>query len=1451
MPPGKLWLVPHRGRTVFAEHEDATFAVIASAGFKGDEATVSCATAGLPSRAGDGKPRSDEPTVPQPMLLGRVVLPAVETPGFDSRLVTLRLRDIPPGDYRLAVVAGETRSELLPLTIVPWHSRSPFFVHTMSGCTGCWPTTDEGLAMLRNAGVEMGSCTGHTSILDTKMPRLDAEALKTLAGPAELAIRPAPNDLFLERLLRHQIRLIDLTPMRGPGLYLETLSYHHSYKPSVDRMVRHMQVFTQQTGDYPSFFGVNYSWFPALFGYAEGGVPCDAHVGDRNRALGEAVAQAGFRNPTRDERKWYHENKFSADPAARERALKIMQEAVDYGHAQMRLGFGHHNRLYNDAIRLVRHDIARTLFENAGHDAGKPTRHLFGDMSASCYETYTDFGNWPMSAAFTTDWAKGNFPGQPAWITTCWGTSAEGKMKDLFHAFGRGLDGGGVPMQAEAGLEELARRGTGMAFCGQYGTIATRAKPDARFAILATDAEQAFGDRTYYAYHALYCHLTRLGCAPAIVAEQDVPKAGIPAATKVLFIVRQQQPFVPETLKAIEAFQKAGGKIVMTGDCLAKVPDAIVVPKPIKHIWAMQGFGAKSHAALWEEFDANWRQPLADALAKTGVPPLATTDPDRAIVLCLDAPPLRYAVVIADAKGKHSDFFEPTEKLPVSLEGTGWTVRDLVKQTTLPGSEKGGRTEVLVDLITEPTTVLALCKPAPAAIRLQVRGEPILSTKLVFSCDVTGSSEGRSLGPVPVRYTIHDAGGKLRATLHRAAGEAADFWIPTRDTPGHWKLTAQELLTGLTATLDLNVAPLRNTWPAAQLYPDDVHTPNPSQLHDVVGSVREKWIIVEHTQPNVLPIAKKLAERIAAGGGEHCKVRLWAVKPEEYDTIPVRWYPRPEDTARLKEIEAGRLIGCRENLVPYINKKTRSHEPERGGYAEIEPPWMVGADCIVFSGGALGESLRAVTPWMETPNVPGRGQGRLVACFSPFMAGRHAIAVVANDLEGMQKAADYLLAVFQANPYRYTPPPGPPPPWKLKTVGTNSTPVRQPYLNFTPIRRFRRLLATPEGKAVAVLSGKKDTLAFVDEAGKVTGTAAAETRMLPQLRLDAYSGPTERFPPDYQGGFAVAPDGRTAAFGRSAGMLVGKVGETTWARYDDVPNVRFRHEIRTPRFPVGAAFSPDSRYLFFTMDTRPRFSGMGYPAFVPTSCEAILLNVATGKVVWRLREDKERRSPYAALTSFAAVAKDGAATALADFDGVVYVVDKAGKVVARDEVTIEGTKDDGRGRLGPREGVGMWIADDGSVAAFGFKNLLLIAHEKTVARLACPAVSSGCVAPDGSLVVVGTGKGEVRAFGPDGSPKWTAQVGGVDPFVAATKAGTLVGTSDGLLLLLDAAGKEVRRTNVAEAADREKHEIRAEARTTNQPAPWDYRGPGTLALAKERLDAKQVAAWRHHRVGAC
>ncbi len=1463
------WLVSHRGRAVFTPEEEPVFTALVPHGFGGGEAKVMAAIGG----AEGGRPAQ----------IGTLSLPAVKDGRYDSRAFVLRTSCLPVGDHQLWIETASGASAKIPVSVVAWEHRSSFFTETTSHCTGQWPANDAGLKLLADDGVQMVASSGFHSVLDTAMPVFS----KANAGPPEAGLKRAENDLLLERLLRYGLRSADLAPMRGQVLYLESLSYHHSYQPTVERMIRKMQIYTQQTADYPSAWGVNYTWFPQLGGYAEGGVPTDAHVGDRNRVLTENLAQAGFVALTKEERAWHKENKFSTDPATRAKALELQRRAVAYWKAQQDLGWGRHNKLYNDAVREVRPDTACLLLENAGHDALKRTRSIFGDMNASFYGSYTDYGDWPMSAAFTVDWARGNSPGQPVWITTCWGASPEGMMKSLLHAFSRGAAGGGVPMQEDAGLGLLARRGKGLAFVTQFGAIATKSTPDNRFAILSTASQQVFaGGNEQYVYHALYMPLTRLGCAPVIVDDTVAVEKGIPAAVKVLFLVRQQQPLEPELGAAIAAFQKRGGKVVMTADCLVDVPGATKFAQPVKQIWEIGGFTPDAHKNVWKEFEDNWREPFAALLAQTGVAPPATTDPDRAIVTCLDAGPVRYAVVIADSKGKHSNIFDPTPALPVSLEGTEWTVRDLVKQTDLPATTKGGRTEVVVDLVTEPATVLAFYHSAPAAISLRASaGDPATMTVTATS----QAADKSDLGPIPLRIELRDPSGKVSSTLYRAAGEEARFHLGALAQAGDWKVSAQEQLGGLTciASIKLPLSPAAPVAASAALPVPDVHVVNESQTRSFARRTGEKLVVIEAGQEALLPVAKKLVERLTTAG-QHA--RLWQVHPEEFDTIPVRWYPQPNDVARLASVSAGQLIGWRGNMTPFIDKVRRVHLPQRGGYAEDGPFFMVGEDCVVFSGGLLAESLRAVTPWMNSPNVPGRAQGRLVVCFSPFAADRQVVAVVGNDPAGLEKAADKLAefavptAAAPAAPLRVSVAADSP----SLTGAISTTPVATPLHDFTPTQRTVRLLANARGDAAVFLDGKADTLALVDGQGRVTGTVAAEASLIPQARIDdrgrvwtltargtardkawhfenvhdltlhclapdgategeilGFAGETHDLPPDFAAGVRIAPDGGTFAFGRRAGVLLGTFASPTAAAtttYDDLSFVKTRFEVRNPRFPVGTTFSPDSRFVFFTMDTRPRFGGMGITSPSPVGCEATLVDVQTGKRLWGLRPPDSRSSAFAALSGFAAVSKEGAFTALADYDGSILLVDKTGKIAVRESVATATVKNETR--FGPPGGVGVWISDDGSVAAWAFHDALHVAHAgKLVCATRTASIVSGAVSADGSLIFAGCEDGDVLAFGPDGTKRWAFSSGGPNPQVAAIRANELlVASNSGELIHLDAMGQERHRVNLAAAADKEKHAPRNAANYQQYPSPAEQHDPGTLALAQAQLGARQIAA---------
>lgn len=1475
----KINLVPYRWRTAFAETETAFYNVI----LRGD----------MPATSGRLVIQADQPGA-KAVEIGQLTLPAVDSGRFDSRLVRLTAGDLPAGHYQLRIEAGGTRSAPVPLQVVAWHRQSPFLVHAMSCCVACWPTDDAGLERLRAAGLEMGTVSGANSLLTDAMPALDAGLARRLAtwnaGIApEFALRATGNDVLLGRMVRHGFRFVDLTVCRAAGFYNEGLSYHHSYGPSVDRMVRRMQIFTQQTGDYASFWGVNYNWFPALGGYVEGGVPTDAHTGDRMRALEQTVAAAGFKPLTRDESKWLKSHTGSTDSVDGEKVAALSRQATDYWRALQDYGFGKHNELYNAAVREVRPDTVATLFENAGHDAGKRTRALFHDMSAICYETYTDYGDWPMSCAFAVDWSRGNLPNKPVWLTTNWGTTTEGGVKTLFHAFARGLAGGGMPMPADIDPLELDHRGRAMRFIAQYGALARDAKPDARVAILSSTVRQALTPQGMWQLHALYYHLTRLGVPPVLLADEDLAAGAIPAGLQALFVLREEAPLEPQTRTAIERFMAHGGRVIAADKSASQLPGAIVVDVPIKHLWEMKGFQAAAHAEMWQEFEEHWRAPLAAALRQARIEPLAATDVDRGLALPLSAGPLRYVVVIADARGSHSGEFQRPGDLPVSVTGEGWIIRDLVKQQTLAAKSNGGLTDVSVDLTTEPATILACCPAAPQIVDLTMAAGPKLGAPLQILCNVIGGTGATptDLGHVPLAFTLTGPDGQERRSWYEAAGVRQTAALPALDVPGKWQLTVQEELTGLTAVADFTVAAAKEPNTAAQV--GDVFVPNEAHLRGFVARPEEKLIIVEPGQQHLLNVAQELASSLAAAGK---KVRVWQVRPEEFDTAPLRWYPRAEDTARLAAIAAGRLIGYRGNLQPYIDKIKRAHVPELGGYHEIAPPYMVGRDCIVFSGGRLAESLRAVTCWMDTPDAPGRGQARLVVCFSPFMAQRQALAVVANDRQGFSKAVEQLAAAARQSPASAG--------LTAKAAGDEplvAVPARlearqlvSSYRNYSPRQRVVQLLANRAGQSALVLDGQQDDLAFVDERGQVTATVALDNLVKTHLQLDergllhglrksvlasdpswhfpseiellaetmngqgkriaelpVYRGETYRLPPDFEAGFSFRPDGRMLTAGRPGWLLFGSPGNAAWRGYEDLPHVTKRYEQLWPRQPVGATWSPDGRFLLLTMDSRPPFGGLGSPAPQPTSSETLLLDVEQNQRVWALHDPAWRQAPYAVHRGFAAVASEGRCTAIAGYDGAILLVDRGGKILLRDDISSGQAKFN---RLGPPDGVGVWIAESGSLAAFGFKSLLVLARGGELVRLPQPGLLSACVARDGSLAVAAVAGGRVAAVDPQGAPQWTLELGGAGCHVAGVGDNkTLIATGDGELLLVDAAGKQLWRTAVAEIADRDKHPIVPVADLVRQDGIPEYHEPNTLSLAKERLSARQIAAWSASSAG--
>ncbi len=347
-----------------------------------------------------------------------------------------------------------------------------------------------------------------------------------------------------------------------------------------------------------------------------------------------------------------------------------------------------------------------------------------------------------------------------------------------------------------------------------------------------------------------------------------------------------------------------------------------------------------------------------------------------------------------------------------------------------------------------------------------------------------------------------------------------------------------------------------------------------------------------------------------------------------------------------------------------------------------------------------------------------------------------------------------------------------------------------------------------------------------------------------------YTGDTASLPPDWEAGFATAPDGKRGLASRAGALFAGPTGADPagggpWQVYRDIERAHWRFSLLYPRHAVGSTFSPDGRFVLFTMDSRPPFGGLGTPSYPPTASETVLWDIETGKPVWRLADTSDyMRSPYAVHSGFAAVASGGKLTALAGYGGSIYLLDAAGKPLVQQAILRPRPRLWQQGVFGPIDGVGVAMSDGGELAAFAFKNLLVLAAGDKLARVELPRVAGMAVLADGSAAVVALSTGELRAFDAAGQTQWMANPGGAGTVIAAAGKNRLLAAGGaGELVMLDGAGQEVWRTAVAAAADKTVHPLEPGTKFVRLPPPADYVEPETLALAKQEIGAKEITRW--------
>ncbi len=910
-----------------------------------------------------------------------------------------------------------------------------------------------------------------------------------------------------------------------------------------------------------------------------------------------------------------------------------------------------------------------------------------------------------------------------------------------------------------------------------------------------------------------------------------------------------------------------GGKVVEVGEHCLPIDGALHVEISLKQLWDIGGFPA--HQAFWDEFK-KVRPILEKTMADLGFTPPNGAAPERAVILPMRSAGVRYAVVIASPQDTRDTEFNPVSGVSVKV-GSARRVVNLVTGESLPVANG----MVTVDLINEPAAMLALLDQEPTAVKLVYPPEVHAGTGTIELSAEVLPFPAADFG-IPLGYSLVDGSGTRRATFYRLSGstQKVQYRLAANEPAGDWTVSVTDLLTGRFTHASIKILPIASVAAVAPAPP--VYLPHADRVPLFLSRKDEVHVIVEETQDRGLADAERLVAALRKSGRP---ASLRRVDPGSYDGLKMRWFPTRRETDLLAKIDAGEVIGYRINLKPYISTATRQHIPEKGGWADIQPSYVIRNDVILFSGGRLAESLRAVSDWVQTPNMPGKGLGVIDVALSPFWADRQALALISNDEAGRKLAVDRLIDLIEGgarDQYRV----------ELDTTeiapavvtGTGHVAIATPLKDFVPPAlavgltassdgyaviqtRHAMQLVSPDGKALRT-EARSDLPVSVATLGRFFGGSVNVTRRDPGWNFPtawkiavtaddprgnatAFEVPGEvdwigdRFR-GWDGGYAVSSDGKTLFTGQAdGGFVLYDLAARTYRNFPyDPRNIGYFETARVPRFVSSARFSPDKEFIAYTLAHHPSgYGGLGQAPKNPYATEIRLVRASTGQTVWHHEAANLRDSSFASTIDTLAVADGARRVAMIDWNHNAVLFDETGKELLRTPLfdwAKRYGKSDGRSNPPP---IRAEIARDGSTALFASGDVALLANAVgcTLARITIPSLCDARLSPDGLRFYVADVDGNVTCFDSTGHRQASTQTQGESPKLAAAPSGVFVAEGAGDLLLLDADGKPVWRTPVSEPA--------TVVRSTITPTgPALYREPQTLATL-QKFGAKPIARW--------
>ena len=1204
---------------------------------------------------------------------------------------------------------------------------------------------------------------------------------------------------------------------------VEGYSMPHTLKIDLEVMTRWMQMYMQRIRRYSACKGMLFSWLPST-GWKPMDIDGVSMNPDYRFYVRKKKVESEFRAAggviPRGSHKWLKE---AANPPG-ERDEKFLDQWRDQMTAWERC----RNELYPRTFKVWQ-DACRRIVPDWTCMSGPMGRwaHGGGYLPADFHRHFDiaaitnvhDQEEEPLMFPFSIDYGGAGIVDKPIWIYSTENASRPAEVRNTFLslaagakgiAYSRGFESDFGTNNSGPGRNEYHR--WLLQFLNRYGPYIRTLRPRKEVAILASFVQSSATDGFPYSLQegqvwALYHDLWHLGYHPDIVVEDDIASGRL-SDYRVLFLVGLTWRLAPAVMARLEEFKKAGGRVFRD-----ETTSEVLGGTPLGVKYNSRAGRDNDHYVEWKRMLEGYLQNRDAVLELTrgAVHPVATYDSPFLIAGTMLGPDSKCLLLVNNTP-------------PADGEKKRYGPKYMYKICTLPTKEKIylDRHYVVYDMLDNERVELAKDERGHHFTaefnRIEGRAYCLLE-RPIEKLSVETAREIRARRDIPLQAWLSDSKGTMKSSfpmgitliapdgtareeLYRALNPERTLKLPmpANEQTGEWTLRVRDLMTGLVAEAKVQVS--REAQAAQIVTVGDVFVVEEGKVRQFLKEKPSVDIVLDTRERHLVPEAEGLAALLKKAG---LSSRIRVHEPETAPLVWLRWIRSPDDEKLWSKLWKGEVIGVRRNLKTYVGPELDPHfEREHSGYREPAPLHIAMRDMIVLGAPQTNLLLKdihnaEIAPRRVTENFPGPGRALIQRAWSPFHADYDALMVESLDREGIRKAVNALGRMLRSRKN----PPSKRPPSAGGALQRITSAVRKPerFLSGRCGNPITALSYSPDGKEILVGANFYGSNLFcLDSDGNLRWHEHVAHTRINAMNVSG-RGITIR------SGFATTRKGELGEF-KARQLFLDRKGKAQWncaveklvwnrggtrcARgtgslltcydgagkvlwyYDDSVTWHTWEDMRALRKVWPLSFSPDGKYLICgALGTIPPYTEGRSKEHKPA---ILLLDAASGARLWekRFRVNSGIITPSGILVG-------GQKVAMYDFDGKrafnvnlpaatrKVMMSKDGSLLAYQIGQHKDIKNRPVGHCGPVEiaeppGRPVRLQTEGEVRDFD-------------------------VAPDATMVAVGTWADKLYVFDRKGKLLWHRDVAGA-PLVRFSPDGkTLVaGTSRGVIHLLSSDG---------------------------------------------------------------